>query len=75
MTMSLKQWSLYLRGKGKPCPDLSPVNCVALADAIDSLLSKTMFADNGEDIERRMTEHAENACPYCGGSGHKGDVK
>lgn len=36
--------------------------------------AQVMFADNGEDIERRVAEHAENACPYCGGSGHKDDV-
>ena len=33
------------------------------------------FTDNGEDIERRMAEHAENACPCCGGSGHKDDAQ
>lgn len=33
------------------------------------------FTDNGDDIEQRMSEHAENACPYCGGSGHKDDVQ
>jgi len=29
---------------------------------------------NYGDEEDRMAEHEDNACPYCGGSGHKDDV-
>jgi hypothetical protein len=36
--------------------------------------SPLMFADNGDDIERRMAYDAANACPHCGGSGHKDDA-
>ena len=37
--------------------------------------SAICFADNGEDIERRASEHTENACPFCRDSGHKDDAR
>lgn len=42
--------------------------------AIERELGATVFTDNGDDIEARMSYAAEHACPTCGGSGHKDDV-
>ena len=33
-----------------------------------------VFVDTADEIEERMKHDAENACPHCGGSGHKDDV-
>lgn len=38
------------------------------------VLLQQVFVSDGNE-EARWIEHEQNSCPYCGGSGHKDDVK
>lgn len=42
--------------------------------AVSIAACRAMFPSDGDE-EGRFVDHMKHACPYCGGSGHKDDVK
>jgi hypothetical protein len=69
-----------LRKLAEARPDIQRdfADLIGMAAALEAALSAQpalVFADNGDDIERRMAYDAANACPHCGGSGHKDDAQ